>query len=167
MVRDQLTARGIKDPHVLEAMGAIPRERFVPPDLVENAYADGALTIGGGQTISQPYIVARMSEALRLEARVSPGTDLDEGAPSGVTHVRPRVLEVGTGSGYQAAILARMGATVVTVERDPRLAAEASKRLTDLGYDDVTVGVGDGSGGWPAMAPYDAILVAAACPEAP
>ena len=167
MVRDQLAARGIKDPGVLEAMGDIPRERFVPPELVEHAYADGALTIGGGQTISQPYIVARMSEALRLEARLASEPDRDEGRASDRPHPRPRVLEIGTGSGYQAAILARMGATVVTVERDARLAAEASKRLADLGYEGVTVELGDGSAGWPVMAPYDAILVAAACPEAP
>ena len=172
MVRDQLAARGIKDPGVLEVMGEIPRERFVPTDLIEHAYADGALTIGGGQTISQPYIVARMSEALRLEAQrlvalAVPGTGRSDAGPAGPQQARPRVLEIGTGSGYQAAILARMGAIVVTVERDARLAADASKRLADLGYDDVTVELGDGSAGWPAMAPYDAILVAAACPEAP
>ena len=167
MVRDQLAARGIKDPAVLEAMGEIPRERFVPSDLLEHAYADGALTIGGGQTISQPYIVARMSEALRLVAPAAPGPASAASGPAERPNRAPRVLEIGTGSGYQAAILARMGATVVTVERDARLAAEASKRLADLGYDGVTVELGDGSAGWPAKAPYDAILVAAACPEAP
>jgi protein-L-isoaspartate(D-aspartate) O-methyltransferase len=172
MVRDQLAARGIKDARVLEAMGEIPRERFVPSTLIEHAYSDGALAIGGGQTISQPYIVARMSEALRLEAPpsealVRPRADPDDTRPTDVAQARPRVLEVGTGSGYQAAILARMGAMVVTVERDAGLAAEARTRLADLGYEGITVEIGDGSAGWPAMAPYDAILVAAACPEAP
>ena len=167
MVRDQLAARGIKDPRLLEAMGEIPRERFVPHDLIEHAYADGALAIGGGQTISQPYIVARMTEVLRLEAHPPPATDPGGGGSDVLVDARPRALEIGTGSGYQAAILARMGASVVTVERDARLAAEARERLADLGYGDVTVEFGDGSAGWPAMAPYDAILVAAACPEAP
>jgi protein-L-isoaspartate(D-aspartate) O-methyltransferase len=167
MVRDQLVARGIKDQGVLAAMGEISRERFVPPDLVEHAYSDGALAIGGGQTISQPYIVARMSGALGLVALAASEGGPGEGRLSDEPRARPRVLEIGTGSGYQAAILARMGATVVTVERDARLAAEASKRLADLGYDDVSVELGDGSAGWPAKAPYDAILIAAACPEAP
>ncbi len=160
MVRDQLAARGIRDPGVLAAMGSIPRERFVPADLIERAYADGALTIGGGQTISQPYIVARMTEALHL------GPAPTQGA-TGAESTGPRVLEIGTGSGYQAAILAQMGARVVTIERDARLASEARERLAALGYADVTVELGDGSEGWPPAAPYDAILVAAACPEAP
>jgi protein-L-isoaspartate(D-aspartate) O-methyltransferase len=154
MVRDQLVARGVRDPRVLAAMGEVPRERFVPSGLVERAYSDGALAIGGGQTISQPYIVARMSEAIEL-----PPVD-DAG-------LKPRALEIGTGSGYQAAILARMAATVVTIERDAALAAEARDRLAELGYIDIRVEVGDGSAGWPAEAPYDGILVAAACPEAP
>jgi protein-L-isoaspartate(D-aspartate) O-methyltransferase len=154
MVHDQLVARGVRDPLVLAAMGAIPRERYVPSNLVERAYADSALTIGGGQTISQPYIVARMSEALQLGSAVEAGR-------------RPRVLEIGTGSGYQAAVLARMGAMVVTVERDADLAAAARERLADEGFGDIQVELGDGSTGWPADAPYDGILVAAACPEAP
>ena len=156
MVREQLAARGIRDRGVLAAMGSIPRERFVPADLIERAYADGALTIGGGQTISQPYIVARMTEALHLGQASTAG----EAAS-------PRVLEVGTGSGYQAAVLAGLGASVVTIERDAALAAEARSRLAELGYGTITVELGDGSAGWPPSAPYDAILVAAACPEAP
>jgi protein-L-isoaspartate(D-aspartate) O-methyltransferase len=154
MVRDQLVARGVRDPLVLASMGAIPRERFVPADLIERAYADSALTIGGGQTISQPYIVARMSEALQL------GPAVEAGHP-------PRVLEIGTGSGYQAAVLARIGAMVVTVERDADLADEARERLAELDFADIRVELGDGSAGWPADAPYDGVLVAAACPEAP
>ena len=142
MVREQLVARGVRDPLLLAAMGEVPRERFVPPGLIERAYSDGALAIGGGQTISQPYIVARMSEALELPP-------VDEAGHG------PRVLEIGTGSGYQAAVLARMGATVVTIERDPALGAEARERLAELGYSDVLVEVGDGSAGWPANAPYD------------
>jgi protein-L-isoaspartate(D-aspartate) O-methyltransferase len=156
MVGRQLAARGIADPAVLAAMGEVPRERFVPEALVERAYDDGALGIGGGQTISQPYIVARMSEALALPAWIAahPG-------------VAPRVLEVGTGSGYQAAVLARMGARVISVERDPELGAAARGRLADLGYADVMVEIADGSAGWPADAPYAGILVAAAAPEPP
>jgi len=161
MVRDQLTARGIRDPGVLAAMAAVPRERFVPAGLIERAYEDGALTIGGGQTISQPYIVARMSAALGFTAPIEAIGSTEE-APR-----RPRVLEIGTGSGYQAAVLAQMGASVVTVERDATLAAEARERLAELGYADVRVELGDGSLGWPPGAPYDAILIAAACPEAP
>jgi protein-L-isoaspartate(D-aspartate) O-methyltransferase len=156
MIRSQLVARGITDPAVLAAMGEIPRERFVPEALVERAYDDGALGIGGGQTISQPYIVARMSEALALAAWIG----AHPGAP-------PRVLEVGTGSGYQAAVLARMGARVFTVERDPGLAVAARQRLTDLGFKDIGVEIADGSAGWPAEAPYAGILIAAAAPEPP
>jgi protein-L-isoaspartate(D-aspartate) O-methyltransferase len=153
MIREQLRSRGIDDPAVLAAMAGVPRERFVPRDLVERAYADGALGIGNGQTISQPYIVARMTIALGLRAD-------QRGTP-------PCVLEIGTGSGYQAAILAELGARVVTIERDAQLAVGARQRLADLGYDRVRVEVGDGSAGWPADAPYDGILVAAACPEPP
>jgi protein-L-isoaspartate(D-aspartate) O-methyltransferase len=156
MVSRQLAARGIADPTVLAAMGEVPRERFVPEALIERAYDDGALGIGGGQTISQPYIVARMSEALALPAWIAAHPD-----------VTPRVLEVGTGSGYQAAVLARMGARVVTVERDPELGAEARWRLAELGFEDITVEIADGSAGWPAEAPYAGILVAAAAPEPP
>jgi protein-L-isoaspartate(D-aspartate) O-methyltransferase len=156
MVSRQLAARGIADPSVLAAMGEVPRERFVPAALMERAYDDGALGIGGGQTISQPYIVARMSAALELRAWIAVH-------PEAVPHV----LEIGTGSGYQAAVLARMGARVTSVERDPELATEARQRLTELGFHEVTVELADGSGGWPAGAPYAGILVAAAAPEPP
>ena len=156
MVSRQLAARGISDPAVIAAMGDVPRERFVPDALVERAYDDGALGIGNGQTISQPYMVARMSEALGLGAWIAahPGS-------------APCVLDVGTGSGYQAAVLARMGARVVSVERDPELAEAAKGRLATLGFEDVRVVVGDGSAGWPVDAPYAGILVAAAAPEPP
>jgi len=179
MVREQLKSRGVRDPAVLAAMAEIPRERFVPADLVERAYADSALTIGSGQTISQPYIVARMSEALDLKPVAPLGPDpgaasepegeaVDRAAnPTTGQARRPHVLEVGTGSGYQAAVLSRIGANVVTIERDATLAAEARQRLAELGYKDVRVELGDGSAGWPDDAPYDGILVAAACPEAP
>lgn len=169
MVREQLTPRGIRDPRVLAAMRTVQRERFVPADLIERAYGDGALTIGGGQTISQPYIVARMSEALQLAAPGAPADANADQATDAASEPRhqPRVLEVGTGSGYQAAILATMGASVVTVERDAGLEAEARERLAELGYIDVRVELGDGSAGWAADAPYDGILIAAACPEAP
>ena len=156
MVSRQLAARGIADRLVLAAMGEVPRERFVPAALVERAYVDGALGIGAGQTISQPYMVARMSEALALGAWLAVHPD----AP-------PRVLEVGTGSGYQAAVLARMGARVVTIERDAELAARARERLAGLGFEEIEVVVGDGSAGWPAAAPYAGILTAAAAPEPP
>ncbi|MFI5253979.1 MAG: protein-L-isoaspartate(D-aspartate) O-methyltransferase [Candidatus Limnocylindrales bacterium] len=156
MVSRQLAGRGIADRAVLAAMGAVPRERFVPAALAERAYADGALGIGGGQTISQPYMVARMTEALALAAWLAIHPD----AP-------PRVLEVGTGSGYQAAVLARMGARVVSIERDPDLAAGARERLAELGFEEIEVLLGDGSAGWPPGAPYAGILVAAAAPEPP
>ncbi|MBC7158627.1 MAG: protein-L-isoaspartate(D-aspartate) O-methyltransferase [Porphyrobacter sp.] len=142
MVRRQIAARGIGDPAVLAAMGEVPRERFVPESLAEFAYEDGPLPIAQGQTISQPYIVALMVEA----AGVKPGD---------------RVLEVGAGSGYAAAILSRIAGQVFAIERHEALAAEAAERLAALGYDNVRVIAGDGSGGLPAEAPFDAILVAA------
>ena len=148
MVRGQLISRGIQDPGVLRGMRAVPREKFVPDDFVESAYDDGPLPIGSGQTISQPYIVALMIQLLRL-------------SPS------DRVLEIGTGCGYAAAVAAHAAAEVYTVERHEELAAEARKRLEDLGYDNVRVFVGDGSLGWPEHAPYDAIVVTAAAPEVP
>jgi protein-L-isoaspartate(D-aspartate) O-methyltransferase len=148
MVRDQIAARGIKDPRVLDAMRAVPRHHFVPPYQAASAYRDSPLPIGQGQTISQPYIVALMTEMLELTG--------DE-----------RVLEVGTGSGYQAAVLARLAAAVISVERFPALAQEARDRLEQLGIDNVRVEVGDGSLGWPPDAPYDAIIVTAASPEIP
>lgn len=155
MVRRQLIARGVKDETVLGAMRAVPRERFVPPDLERRAYDDNALPIGGGQTISQPYIVARMSEALELASWAASHPD------------RPlRILDVGTGSGYQAAVLAQMGAEVISIERDRSLADEAGQRLFDLGYG-VRVVVGDGSGGLPDAAPFAGIVVAAAAPRVP
>ena len=146
-VARQLQARGIHDAAVLAAMRAVPREKFVPQDLHKHAYDDGALPIGHGQTISQPYIVARMTQALAVK----------EG---------DRVLDVGTGSGYQAAILAALGAEVVSVELEEELAQAARHRLMSLGYD-VKVVTGDGSRGLPTEAPFAAIVVAAAAPDVP
>ncbi len=143
MVETQLRRRGIADARVLEAMGRVPRERFVPPAAAPLAYADRPLSVGHGQTISQPYIVAFMSEAARLSE-----TD--------------RVLDVGTGSGYQTAILAELVREVHTIEIVPELAARAREVLEELGYTNVRYHVGDGFRGVPAAAPFDAILVAAA-----
>ncbi|HEY7598805.1 MAG TPA: protein-L-isoaspartate(D-aspartate) O-methyltransferase [Candidatus Limnocylindrales bacterium] len=154
-VARQLEARGIRDAAVLAAMRAVPREKFVPPDLERQAYDDGALPIGHGQTISQPYIVARMTQALALGDWSA--------AHSGA---RPKVLDVGTGSGYQAAILAALGAEVVSVELEAELAEKARLRLIGLGYK-VKVVAGDGSRGVPEDAPYAAIVVAAAAPDVP
>lgn len=142
MLRAHLQGRGIRDPAVLAAMAAVPREAFVPPEMVDCAYEDGPLPIGAGQTISQPYIVAYMTEALELSA-----TD--------------RVLEIGTGSGYAAAVLSRIVTTVHTVERLAELAESARQRLAQLGYTNIIVHVGDGTRGWPEQAPYDAIVVTA------
>ena len=136
-------------------MGSVPREKFVPPDLASKAYEDGALPIGHGQTISQPYIVASMTRALALG---------DWSAAHG--GARPKVLDVGTGSGYQAAILAALGAQVVSVELEQELAQAARLRLLSLGYD-VKVVTGDGSRGVPEEAPFAAIVVAAAAPDVP
>jgi protein-L-isoaspartate(D-aspartate) O-methyltransferase len=154
-VARQLEARGIHDAAVLAAMRAVPREKFVPPDLASQAYDDGALPIGHGQTISQPYIVARMTQALAL----GDWSAAHDGA-------RPKVLDVGTGSGYQAAILAALGAEVVSVELEAELAEKARLRLLGLGYY-VKVVAGDGSRGVPDEAPFAAIVVAAAAPEVP
>jgi len=150
MVDTQLRSRGIHDPRVLDAMAAVPREAFVAARVRDQAYGDHPLPIGSGQTISQPYIVARMTELLA----VSPGD---------------RVLDVGTGSGYQAAILAELGCAVLSVERERSLARDAADRLRDLGYDGdrVRVVTGDGTLGWPDGAPWDGILVAAAAPAIP
>jgi protein-L-isoaspartate(D-aspartate) O-methyltransferase len=150
MVRSQLHDRGIRDTRVLEVMGALPREAFVPDDERADAYADNPLPIGAGQTISQPYIVARMTELLA----VAPGD---------------RVLEVGTGSGYQAAVLAELGCRVTTMEREAGLAATARARLEAMGYgaDRIDVRAGDGTLGLPDEAPWDGILVAAAAPAVP
>ena len=141
-----LELNGIRDPRVLDAIGRVPRERFVPEQLAEEAYEDRALPIGEGQTISQPYVVARMTELLDPQ----PGD---------------HVLEVGAGSGYQAAVLAVLVCDVVSVERQPALAASAAARLDALGYANVRVFQGDASTGYPDSAPYDKILVAAAAPE--
>jgi protein-L-isoaspartate(D-aspartate) O-methyltransferase len=157
-VARQLEARGIRDAAVLAAMRAVPREKFVPPDLERQAYDDGALPIGHGQTISQPYIVARMTQALALGDWSA--------AHSGA---RPRVLDVGTGSGYQAAVLAELVRWVYSIEVIPDLAEEARTRLRRLGYRNVSVKTGDGNAGWPEHAPFDGIIVtaaAAAVPEA-
>jgi protein-L-isoaspartate(D-aspartate) O-methyltransferase len=148
MVRAQLRGRGIRDEAVLAAMETTPRELFVPPDLADQAYADRALPLGSGQTISQPYMVARMTEA--LEPR--PGD---------------RVLEVGTGSGYQAAVLSRLVDRVYSVERKPELAEGARERLARMGVENVEIRVADGSGGWPEKGPYQGIVVTAAAPEVP
>ncbi len=138
----------MRDSRVLEAMREVPRHLFVPQALPAAAYADEPLSIGEGQTISQPFIVAAMAEALELT-----GTE--------------RVLEIGAGSGYQAAILSRLASEVIAVESRPLLAEAARERLARLGYDQVRIVVGDGTLGWPESAPYDAILVAAAAPAVP
>ena len=149
MVAEQIEGRGIHDGAVLRAMRTVPRDEFVPAAERALAYEDQPLPIGNGQTISQPYVVAFMSEA----AEVRPGS---------------RVLEVGTGSGYQAAVLAEMGARVVSLERIPRLAEHAAQVLQALGYgEQVRVEVGDGTLGWPPGAPYDAIVVTAGAPRIP
>ncbi|MBI4512860.1 MAG: protein-L-isoaspartate(D-aspartate) O-methyltransferase [Gemmatimonadetes bacterium] len=148
MVDQQLVRRGIRDLRVLDAMAKVPRQRFVPEEYRHLAYDDSALPIGECQTISQPYMVAVMTEALGLE----PGS---------------RVLEVGTGSGYQTAILAELAAQVYTVERFDTLSENARALLCELGYRNILSRVGDGSKGWPEAAPFDAILVTAAAREIP
>jgi protein-L-isoaspartate(D-aspartate) O-methyltransferase len=148
MVDEQLRARDIVDERVLEAMERVPRELFVPEDLRGRAFDDAALPIGARQTISQPYMVARIAEEL--------GLDGDE-----------RVLDVGTGSGYQSAVLAELAEDVHTIERIPELAEQAKLNLRAAGYDRVQVHVGDGSRGLPEHSPYDAVAVAAAAPGFP
>jgi protein-L-isoaspartate(D-aspartate) O-methyltransferase len=148
MVRQQIEARGLTDPELLRAMRVVPRHRFVD---VGGAYEDRALPVGAGQTISQPYIVAAMTDAAR--------------PPSG--YAGASVLEVGTGSGYQAAILAEQGAELTSIERHPDLSADAQRRLTESGYPQVRLVIGDGTRGWPQAAPYDAIIVTAAGPSVP
>jgi protein-L-isoaspartate(D-aspartate) O-methyltransferase len=148
MVDAQLRRRDIVDERVLRAMEKVPRELFVGEGERAQAYSDAALPIGSGQTISQPYMVARICEALAL-------------------HGRERVLDVGTGSGYQAAVLAELAAEVDTIERVPELAAQARANLAAAGYERVRVHVGDGTLGLPDRAPFDAIAVAAAAPELP
>ena len=148
MVELQLRRRGIVDERVLAAMGRVPRELFVPDDLAHLAYEDGALPIGFGQTISQPYIVATICSLLGLS-----GSE--------------RVLDVGSGSGYQAAVLAELAEEVVSIERVPELAESAREALRRAGYENVEVRVGDGSLGVPERAPFDGIAVAAAAPVVP
>ena len=148
MVRDQLMPRGIRDRRVLDAMGKVPRDRFVEEALVGEAYNDHPLPIGHGQTISQPYIVALMTEALELEGN-------------------EKVLEIGTGSGYQTAILAELAYRVYTVERIRALMVEARRTLADLNYDNVLFKAFDGTLGWEEYAPYQGVIVTAGAPKVP
>jgi protein-L-isoaspartate(D-aspartate) O-methyltransferase len=148
MVETQIRRRGVTSTRVLEAMASVPRHEFVPAEFQHEAYADKPLPIGEGQTISQPYMVAAMAAALELT-----GSE--------------RVLEIGAGSGYQAAVLSLLAREVITVESQTTLALSAQERLTDLGYTNVHVHNGDGSAGFPDAAPYDAILITAAAPEIP
>ncbi|HHS12719.1 MAG TPA: protein-L-isoaspartate(D-aspartate) O-methyltransferase [bacterium] len=148
MVERQIIARGVRDEEVLRAMRKVPRHLFVPESFRRLAYADEPLPIGEDQTISQPYIVAYMTEALRLKGG-------------------ERVLEIGTGSGYQAAVLAEIADSVFTIEIVPALADRAAETLADLGYDNVRCLKGDGTYGWPEKAPFDAIMVTAAPPSIP
>ncbi|MBP2449028.1 protein-L-isoaspartate(D-aspartate) O-methyltransferase [Rhizobium leguminosarum] len=148
MVEHQLTRRGIRDRSVTEAMGTVPREKFVAPGFEEFAYEDAPLSIGEGQTISQPFIVALMLEKAGLDAG-------------------SKVLEVGTGSGYASALISRIARQVYSIERHERLALQAKERFEQLGYHNIDVRVGDGSRGWPEAAPFDAIIVSAAAPEVP
>ena len=148
MIANQIIARGVNAPEVLAAMRSVPRDRFVPESQLARAYDDGPLSIGRGQTISQPYIVALMTELARVSAA-------------------SRVLEIGTGCGYQTAVLAACADWVWTIELEPELAARAAKTLAELGVANVTRRVGDGSLGWPEAAPFDAILVTAAPADVP
>jgi len=148
MVEAQIASRGVKDRRVLAAMAKVPRHLFIPPALWDEAYADYPLPIGEGQTISQPYIVAFMTDALALRPE-------------------DKVLEVGTGSGYQAAVLAEVVADVYSIEIVADLAARASQTLKALGYDRIHVRQGDGYFGWPEAAPFDAVMITAAAPRVP
>jgi protein-L-isoaspartate(D-aspartate) O-methyltransferase len=148
MVLNQLKGRGIRDEHVLQAMRTVPRHRFVPEELRSRAYGDHPLPIGEGQTISQPYMVAFMTEQLQVEPQ----------------HV---VLEIGTGSGYQAAVLAELVTRVISIERIPELADRARQALDELGYRNVVIRWSDGTIGWPEMAPFERIIVTAGAPAAP
>jgi len=148
MVKSQLLSRDIRDPAVLEAMRTVPRHLFVDPDYRQSAYSDGPLPIGEGQTISQPYIVALMTQLLELKG--------DE-----------KVLEVGTGSGYQAAVLAHIAREVHSIERHPALARRAEAIFDQLGLTNIHVHVGDGTLGLPEFAPYEAVIVTAAAPNVP
>ncbi len=148
MVEEQIAARGVRDPRVLEAMRKVKRHLFVPPEMEASAYDDSPLPIGKNQTISQPYIVALMTELARLSAA-------------------DRVLEIGTGSGYQAAILAELCEKVYTIEIIEELAAQAAERFAEFGYANIETRQGDGAQGWPEQAPFDAILVTAAPENVP
>lgn len=148
MVEFQIARRGVTDPRVLAVMRKVPRHLFLPPDARKFAYSDNPIRIGNGQTISQPYIVAFMTELLNVQPE-------------------DKVLDVGTGSGYQAAILGELAREVHTIERFPALANEAEKILSDLGYTNIHIHIGDGTKGYPPGAPYDRILVGAAAPEVP
>jgi len=148
MVEEQIRRRGIRDPGVIEAMTRVPRHLFVIPDYQVEAYEDRPLPIGEGQTISQPYMVAIMTQSLGLTGK-------------------ERVLEIGTGSGYQTALLAELAHTVHTIERIPALIARAEKTLADLGYTNIRFRTGDGTRGWPEEAPFEAIMVTAGAPEIP
>jgi len=148
MLEQHIARRGICHPRILQAMGEVPREKFVPPELTASAYKDMPLPIGEEQTISQPFIVAYMLEALKLPSQ-------------------SRVLEIGTGSGYAAAVLSRIARKVYTVERHASLAEAAHRRFEKLGYDNIEVLCGDGSKGWPQHAPYNGILVSAAAANIP
>ena len=143
IVREQIAARGVRDTRVLEVMRKVPRHLFVPAEMMPSAYADQPLPIGHGQTISQPYIVGFMTEALELKPR-------------------DRVLEIGTGSGYQAAVLAELAAEVYSIEIVEPLGKEVALRLRELGYSRIKLRIGDGYRGWPEAAPFDAIIVTAA-----
>ena len=148
MIKEQIEARGITNPLVLSAMREVPRHKFVPEDMVSLAYSDRPLPIGFDQTISQPYIVAYMTQCLRLTGG-------------------EKVLEVGTGLGYQAAVLSKIASKVYTIERIPELAEKAKKILKELGYNNVEVIVGDGTKGLPEKAPFDGIIVTASGPYVP
>ncbi len=148
MVEEQLRRRGISDSRVLEAMGKVPRHLFVHNDYRDSAYEDRPLPIGEGQTISQPYIVALMTQSLGL-------------------HGREKVLEVGTGSGYQTAVLSELAQKIFTIERIPALFVRARKVLEELGYSNISFLSGDGSRGWPEEAPFDGIIVTAGSPDVP
>ncbi|UCB57364.1 MAG: protein-L-isoaspartate(D-aspartate) O-methyltransferase [Candidatus Omnitrophota bacterium] len=148
MVQDQLIRRGISDEKVLKAFREVPRHKFVPEKYLDSAYGDFPLPIGEGQTVSQPYMVALMTECLELSGKET-------------------VLEIGTGSGYQAAILAKVAGEVYSIERIAPLARQAQLRLKDLGYRNIHIKTGDGTMGWKEFAPYDGIIVTAAAPSVP
>jgi len=148
MVDEQLTGRGIKDQRVLDVFKKIERHKFLPEDLHRNAYSDFPVPIGEGQTISQPYMVALMTECLSLTGQ-------------------EKVLEIGTGSGYQTAILAELSKEVFSIERFENLAKKAKQVLEDLGYNNIKIRVGDGTLGWQEEAPFDRIIIAAAAPRIP